>query len=62
MHDECVGRGKYDALNELFDITKAKDFWLSSDDKRLCYLQVESKGEVGYSQAQLASKKSIHPS
>ena len=62
MYDECVRRGKYDALNELFDITKVKGFWLSSEDKQLYYLQVESKGEVGYSQAQLASKKSIHPS
>ena len=62
VYDECVRRGKYDALNELFDITKVKGFWLSSEDKRLYYLQVESKGEVGYCQAQLASKKSIHPS
>ena len=53
--------GKYGALNELFDIIKVKGFRLSSEDKRLYYLQVESK-EVVYSQAQLASKKSIQPS
>ena len=56
------GEKRYDALNELFDITKGEDFWLSLEDKRLYYLQVESKGEVAYSQAQLASKKSIYPS
>ena len=61
VYDECVRRGKYDALNELFDITKVKGFWLSSEDKWLYYLQVENKGEVKYSQAQVASKKSIYP-
>ena len=60
VYDKCVRKGKYDALNKLFDITKVKGFWTSSEDKRLYYLQVESKGEVKYSQAQLARKKSIH--
>ena len=61
-YDECVKRGKYDALNEVFDITKVNDQWLSTEDKELYHLQVESKGQVGYSTGQLASKKTIHPS
>ncbi|MEJ2259198.1 MAG: hypothetical protein P8X78_01585 [Nitrosopumilaceae archaeon] len=61
-YDECVKRGKYDALNDLFDVTKISGLWLSTEDKQLYHLQVESKGEVGYSTGQLASKETIHPS
>jgi len=32
-YDECVRRGKYDALNAPFDITKVNGQWLSSEDK-----------------------------
>ena len=55
-------RGKYEALNELFDITKVNCQWLSTEDKQLYHLQVESKGDVGYSTGHVASKKTIHPS
>jgi hypothetical protein len=61
-YDECVRRGKYDALNELFDITKVNGQWLSTEDKQLYHLQVQSKGNVGYSTGQVASKETIHPS
>jgi len=47
-YDECVRRGKYDALNELFDITKINRQWLSTEDKQLYHLQIESKGKLGY--------------
>ena len=53
------GRG---VLNELFNITKVNDQWLSTEDKQLYYLQVESKEKVGYSTGQVASKKTIHSS
>jgi hypothetical protein len=62
VYDECVKRGKYDALNELFDITKVDGEWLSAEDRQLYYIQLESKGEVGYSSGKAASKKTIHPS
>ena len=34
-YNECVKQGKYDALDELFDITKASGVWLSAIDKQL---------------------------
>ena len=61
-YDECVKRGSYEPLDEIFDITKVDGTWLSSEDKRLYHLQVESKGTVGYSTGQAASKETIHPS
>ena len=48
---------KCDALTNLFDNTKIDDLRSSSEDKRLYYLQVEAKAEVGYSRNKLASKK-----
>ena len=47
-YDECIRRGKCDALNELFDITKVNGLWLSLEDRRLYYLQVVSNEEFGY--------------
>lgn len=61
-YDECVRRGKYDAMNELFDITKVNGQWLTTEDKQLYQLQVKSKGKVGYSTGQVASQETIHPS
>jgi hypothetical protein len=61
-YDECVKRGKYVALDEFCDITKPAGKWLSTEDKKLYQLQVESKGKVGYSTGQVASKETIHPS
>lgn len=46
---ECVKRGTYDALNDVLDITKKNGEWLCSEDKKLYNLQIESKGQVGYS-------------
>ena len=61
-YDECVKRGRYDPLNEVFDITKENGEWLCSEDRRLYHLQIESKGQVGYTTGKVASSKSIHPS
>lgn len=61
-YDECVKRGKYDPLNEVFDITKENGEWLCSEDRRLYHLQIESKGQVGYTTGKAASSKTIHPS
>ena len=43
-------------------ISQKNGEWLSMKDKNLYLLQMESKGEVGYSTGQLVSKKTIHPS
>ena len=61
-YDECIRRGKYDDLKEMFDITKVNGMWLSSEVKRLYQLQLKSKGKVGYSEGKLASAKTSHPS
>ena len=55
-------KGKYDALDELFDITKANGVWLSAEDKQLYFLQVESRVKVGYVTCKEAGKETIHPS
>jgi hypothetical protein len=62
IYDECVRRGNYDALNELFDITKVDGLWLSAEDKKLYLLQVNSKGKIGYATNKAASQNTIHPS
>ena len=61
-YDECVKRGKYDLLDEVFDITKENGEWLCSDDKKLYYLQIESKGQIGYTTGKAVNSKTIHPS
>jgi len=61
-YDECTRRKDYSTLNEVFDITKFHGEWLTSEDKDLYRLQIESNGEVGYSLGKLANSKSIHPS
>lgn len=61
-YDKCVKQGKYDPLNEVFDITKKDGEWLCSEDNRLYHLQIESKGQVGYTTGKAASSKTIHPS
>ena len=47
--------------NEIFDITKVDDEWLSAEDRRLYSIQLESKGDVGSSSGKAASKETIHP-
>ena len=61
-YDECVKRGKYDPLDEVFDITKESGAWLCSEDRWLYHLQIESRGQVGYATGKAASSKTIHPS
>ena len=61
-YDECVKRGKYDPLDEVFDFTKESGEWLRSEDRWLYHLQVESRGQVGYTTGKAASSKTIHPS
>lgn len=41
--NECLKWGKYDPLKELFNIAKENGEWLSSEDRRLYHLQIESK-------------------
>ena len=36
-YDECVKQGKYNALDELLDITKANVVWLSAEDNSITY-------------------------
>ena len=47
---------------EIFDVTDKNGIWLTSEDKRLHELQVQSKGKIGYATSKLAQKNSIHPS
>ena len=58
----CRKKQNFDALNQLFDITKVKGEWLCKEDENLYKLQVESQGQVGYSTGKPASAKTIHPS
>jgi hypothetical protein len=44
------------------DINKVNGQWLSTEDKQLYNLQMECKGEVGYSTRKVASMETIHPS
>ena len=41
----------------MFDITKE-----DSEDKRLYSIRFESKGQIGYTTAQIAQRNSVHPS
>ncbi len=61
-YERCRKKQKFDSLNELFDVTKVKGEWLCKEDENLYKLQIESKGQIGYSTGQLASAKTIHPS
>ena len=61
-YDECVKRGKYDPLDEVFDITKESGAWLCSEDRWLYHLEIESRGQVRYATGKAASSKTIHPS
>ena len=57
---ECCRKKKnFDAVNELFDMTKVK---VNGCGKNLYKLQIESKGQVGYSTSKPASAKTIHTS
>ena len=44
-----------------FDITKVDGDWLSSEDKQLYSLQIETKGEKGYSKSLFARSETVHP-
>lgn len=60
--DKCVKREKYDLLKGIFDIEKENGEWLCRENRRLCYLQIESKELVGYVAGNAASFKTIDPS
>ena len=60
-YDHCTRAGKYEKLNELFDITKVNGDWLSSEDKQLYSLQMETKGEKGYSRSLFERPETVHP-
>lgn len=56
-------KGNADLLQrEIFDITNHNGIWLSSEDKKLYEIQLQSKGKIGYATSKLAGKKTIHPS
>lgn len=61
-YEHCRKKQNFDSLNELFDVTKVKGEWLCKEDENLYKLQIESKGQVGYSTGKPASAKTIHPS
>ncbi|ELT95918.1 hypothetical protein CAPTEDRAFT_186637 [Capitella teleta] len=51
LYDKCCRKGKFEPLDELFDITKLSGEWLNAIDKELYHKQVDRKGRVGYSTA-----------
>ena len=56
-------KGKADLLQqEIFDVTNKNGIWLSSEDKRLYELQLQTIGRIGYTTSKLAEKNTIHPS
>ena len=61
-YDYCTRKQNFETLNELFDVTKVKGQWLCKEDENLYRLQIESKGQVGYSTGKPASIKTVHPS
>ncbi|QQP40599.1 Uncharacterized protein FKW44_014704, partial [Caligus rogercresseyi] len=61
-YDHCRKKQNFDSLDELFDVTKVKGQWLCKEDKNLYELQMQSKGQVGYSTGKRASAQTIHPS
>jgi hypothetical protein len=61
-YERCRKKQNFDALNELFDVTNVKGEWMCKEDENLYKLQIESKGQVGYSTGKPASAKTIHPS
>ena len=61
-YDSCRKKSDFESLDELFIVTKEKGEWLCKEDKELYKLQIQSKGQVGYSTGKLASVQTIHPS
>ncbi|QQP52056.1 Uncharacterized protein FKW44_004064 [Caligus rogercresseyi] len=61
-YDHCRKKQNFDSLNELFEVTKVKGQWLCKEDKNLYELQMQSKGQVGYSTGKRASAQTIPPS
>ena len=61
-YDYCTRKQNFETLNELFDVTKVKGQWLCTEDENLYRLQIEIKGQKGYSTGKPASIKTIHPS
>ncbi|QQP57319.1 Uncharacterized protein FKW44_002257 [Caligus rogercresseyi] len=62
-YDHCRKKQNFDSLDERVDVTKVKGQWLCKEDKNLYELQMQSKGQVGYSTGKRASARpSTHPS
>ena len=61
-YNKCIKQGKYDLLNEVFDITKKEGEWLCSENKRLYNLQIKTEEQVRYTTGKAANSKTIHPS
>lgn len=51
----------YDILKISFDITEESSKCLSSEDRRLYHLQIETKVWIGYAKRIPGSSKTIHP-
>lgn len=62
VFDGCTRRGDYGRLDDVFDVTKLDGEWLNAEDKELYKVQLESRGQVGYSSRKCADIKTIHPS
>ena len=62
VFDECTRRGDYGCLDDVFDVTKLDGVWLNAEDKELYKVQLESRGQVGYSTRKCADIKTVHPS
>lgn len=60
-YDKCVKRWKYDSLKWTFDTRKENREWLCSEDRKLSYIQIKSKGRSGFGNGKTASFKTIHP-
>ena len=50
-----VRRKKIEELDEMFDVTKVNGQWLNKEDEEFYKLQIETKGQVGYSTCKYAS-------
>ena len=59
--EHCRKKQNFNALNELFDMTKVKGEQMCKEDENLNKLKIESKGHFGYSTGKPASIKTIHP-
>ncbi|ELT91427.1 hypothetical protein CAPTEDRAFT_195363 [Capitella teleta] len=62
LYEWCRKKQKFEELDEISDVTKLNGQWLNKEDEKLFKLQIETKGQVGYSTGKPASPLTIHPS